>query len=125
MKFILNNYMCFDFSDDNLYQHIFLECFADYFMLEKALIICKYILFCTLRAGCQRGGRWETGDWLVGVGLVQVSIWKLDIFIWNNTVLFCQWNEFLVSCNSYATADCNKNPPGLKLNTASGEVYFK
>ncbi len=61
----------------------------------------------------------------VGVALGQVSIWKLDIFIWNNTVLFWQWNEFLVSCNSYATADCNKNPPGLKLNTASDEVYFK
>ncbi len=119
--------MCFHFSDNNLYQHIFLECFADYFMLEKALIICKYILFCTLGAGCQRGG--EVGDRRlacgVGVALGQVSIWKLDIFIWNNTVLFWQWNEFLVSCNSYATADCNKNPPGLKLNTASGEVYFK
>ncbi len=56
MKFILNNYMCFHFSDNNLYQHIFLECFADYFMFERALIICKYILFCTLGCGCQRGG---------------------------------------------------------------------
>ncbi len=59
MKFILNNYMCFHFSDNNLYQHIFLECFADYFMLEMALIICQYILFCTLGCGCRRG---EVGD---------------------------------------------------------------
>ncbi len=29
-----------------------------------------------------------------GRGPGQVSIWKLDIFIWNNTVLFWQWNEF-------------------------------
>ncbi len=102
--------------------------FCGLFHVGKALIICKYILFCTLGCGCQRGGggRWETGDWLWGGrGPGQVSIWKLDIFIWNNTVLFWQWNEFLVSCNSYATADCNKNPPGLKLNTASDEVYFK
>ncbi len=62
--------MCFHFSDNNLYQHIFLECFADYFMLEKALIICKYILFCTLGAGCQRGGggRQEIGLWGRGPG---------------------------------------------------------
>ncbi len=60
----------------------------------------------------------------VGVALGQVSIWKWDIFIWNNTVLFWQWNEFLVSCNSYATADCDKNSTRLKIKHSKCEVYL-
>ncbi len=78
MKFILNNYMCFHFSDNNLYQHIFLECFADYFMLEKALIICKYILFCTLGCGCQRGGG-EVGDRRLACGRGPGASFHLEI----------------------------------------------
>ncbi len=41
--------------------------FCGLFHVGKALIICKYILFCTLGCGCQRGGG-EVGDRRLALG---------------------------------------------------------
>ncbi len=52
--------------------------FCGLFHVGKALIICKYILFCTLGCDCQRGGG-EVGDRRLACGRGPGASFHLEI----------------------------------------------